>query len=35
VMASLLPTASHTSAASRERAQAVVLPTIQIIAERN
>ena len=39
IMASLLPTGAHTSTAVRpavrERAEAVVLPTVQIVAQRN
>lgn len=35
VMASLLPGPAQSYAAGRERAQAVVLPTVQIVAQRN
>ena len=35
IMASLLPTGSQTRAAVRERADVVVLPTVQIVAQKN
>ena len=35
VMASLLPARSHLYAVGRERAEPVVLPTVQIVAQRN
>lgn len=35
IMASLLPSHSHTYAVGRERTAPVVLPTVQIVAQRN
>ena len=35
MMASLLPSRSHTYAAERVRAEVVVLPTVQIVAQKN